>query len=91
METWAPYLDRFGLAIAILAVVAYFAIRHYWPYWKGRDQQRESDRRDQMNRMLNLQEVSMKEMTEAIRAGTRQSEKVAEHMEALTDEIHRKQ
>lgn len=90
METWAPYLDRFGLSIAALAALAYFAIRHWWPYWKTRDAQREADRRGQMDRMLNLQEVSMKEMTEAIRAATHQSEKVAEHMEALTEEIRRR-
>lgn len=87
MSEWAPVLERYGVGLAILAILTYFLLKHWWPYWKTKDAQREADRRNQMDRMLNLQEVSIKEMTEAIRAGSHQSEKIAEAMEALTEEI----
>ena len=85
MSDWPAYLDRFGLAIAALVILTYFGIRHWWPYWKQRDQEREQARRQQMDRMLSLQEGAMREMTTAIQANTHQSETVAEQMEALTE------
>lgn len=87
MGEWAPVLERYGVGLAILAVLAYFMLRHWWPYWKEKDIKAATDRRDQLNRMLNFQEGTMKEMTEAIRANTRQSEKIAEHLDALTEEV----
>jgi hypothetical protein len=89
MEQLLPLLEKYGVWVAILAIVAYFLVIKWWPYWREQDQAERTEKRNQMDRMLNLQEVSMKEMVDAIRANTHQSEKVSEHMEALTDEVRR--
>lgn len=85
MEKWLPYLDRFGLMAAIVAVIGYFLIKHWWPYWKEQDAQERKDKKDQLNRMLTLQEGSMKEMVDALRANSHQSETIAHQLNALTD------
>lgn len=85
MEQLLPLLEKYGVWVAVLAIGVYFILKHWWPYWKEKDQQEALDRKEQMGRMLTLQEVSLKEMVDAIRANTHQSEKMAEQMEALTD------
>lgn len=87
MEKWLPYLDRFGLMAAIVAVIGYFLIKHWWPYWKEQDAKERDERRNRESRLITMQEVSIKEMTEAIRASTHQSEKISDHIEALTEEV----
>lgn len=89
MESLLPLLEKYGVWVAVLAGLGYFLIRHWWPYWREQDAAERTAKRDQINRMLTLQEVSLKEMVDAIRANTHQSEKVSEHMDALTDEIRR--
>lgn len=90
MDKYLPYLDRYGIAVALIAVAAYFFIKHWWPYWKDQDQADRAAKREQLDRMLDLQEGAMREMTVAIQANTRQSEKIADHMEALTEEVRRR-
>lgn len=85
MESLLPLLEKYGVWVAVLAVIAYFLLKHWWPYWREQDSQERESKRNQIDRMLTLQEVSLKEMVEAIRANTRQSETVADQMEALTD------
>lgn len=87
MEQLAPLLKEYGVWVAALAVIAYFLIKHWWPYWKEQDTAERLEKREQMNRMLSMQEGAIKEMTTAIHASTRQSETIADRMEALTEEI----
>lgn len=90
MNDFIPIFKQFGVWLGVLIMVAYFLIRHWWPYWKAKDQERETDRRQVLGRMMDVQEGSLKEMTEALRSNSRQSEKISEHLEELTDEIRRK-
>ena len=87
MNDLLPILKQFGIGVTISIMIAYFLLRHWWPYWKAKDERREQDRTKQVERMQTLVEVGTKEMTESLRANTRQSEKVSDHLEELTDEI----
>ena len=89
MNELIPLFKQFGVWLSVLVVVLYFLLRHWWPYWKAKDAARDEDRRKQLERMQTLQEVSIREMTEALRANNQLSEKVAGHLEELTDEIRR--
>lgn len=90
MNELIPVFKQFGVWLGVLILIAYFLLRHWWPYWKAKDQEREADRRALVNRMLTLQESSLKEMTDALRANSRQSERISDHLEELTDELRRK-
>lgn len=81
---------QFGVAMAILVVATWFVVYRWWPYWKVKDQERDSERRKMLDRMMALQEGSLKEMTDALRSQNRLSEKISDHLEELTDEIRRK-
>lgn len=96
MNDLAPLFKQFGVWLGVLLVVTYFLLRHWWPYWKAkdqrreaRDQQREEEGRKVVDRMQTLAEVSIREMTESLRANSKESEKVSDHLEELTNEIRR--
>jgi hypothetical protein len=90
MNELVPIFKQFGVWLGVLIVVTYFLLRHWWPYWKIKDQEKEADRRAIMERMMTFQETSLNQMTDALRSNNRLSEKIAEHLEELTDEIRRK-
>lgn len=90
MPELVTIFKQFGVWLGVLIVVTYFLLRHWWPYWKAKDQEREADRRAILGRMMSLQEGSLQEMTDALRGNSRLSEKISEHLEELTDEIRRK-
>lgn len=90
MPELVTIFKQFGVWLGVLVVVAYFLLRHWWPYWKAKDQEREMDRRTMLGRMMSFQEGSLKEMTEALRSTNHLSQTISEHLEELTDEIRRK-
>ena len=89
MEKLLPVLEKYGVWIFGFCLGAYFLIWHWWPYWKEQDAEERKARREREAKLITMQEVSIKEMTNALQAGTRQSERIADHMDALTEEIRR--
>lgn len=83
MTDLIPLFKQFGVWVGILIVGTYFLIRHWWPYWKAKDQQREADRQVVLSRMTTVMEVSIKEMTEALRTNSKLSEKISDNLQDL--------
>lgn len=85
VQDFIPLFKSFGVWVGILIVVTYFLIRHWWPYWKAKDEKREVDRQLVLTRMVTVQETSLREMTEALRANSRLSEKISDNLQDLRE------
>ena len=87
MDSFVSIIKQLGPWTAGFCVFIYFGVKHFWPWWKAQRDKEQEFQHGLFNRMQQVTEVAIKEMTHNLHANNELTKRVGEHLETLTDEI----